>query len=124
MYVELTMTKKIKGTSSAWESGELGEDEKYAKKANVEESTLDEDLELQMISIRLQKSLIDDLKAFAKFEGLGYQPLIRRLLTRYVDSEKRMIANRCIAKELQEMEEKEDIKEQIDNQETRPRKTA
>jgi len=98
------MTKKIKSTPEAWETGELGEDEKYAKKVKVDENTLDEALELQMISIRLQKSLIDDLKNFATLEGLGYQPLMKRVLQRYVDGEKKRIANDCIADAIQQKE--------------------
>ncbi len=101
------MTKKIKSTPEAWELGELGEDEKYAKKAIVDEGVLDDALELQMISVRLQKSLIDDLKNFALLEGLGYQPLMRRVLQRYVDGEKKMIANKCIAASIQAQKEAE-----------------
>ena len=100
------MTDKIKGTSEAWESGELGEDEKFAEKANVTESDLDEALELQMISIRLQKSLIDDLKNFALIEGLGYQPLMKRILMRWIDGEKKMIANRYLAERKKAEEQK------------------
>lgn len=95
------MSDKIKSTPEAWESGELGQDEKYVKKADVDESTLEESLELQMISIRLQKSLIDDLKNFAQLEELGYQPLIKRVLQRFVDGEKKRIANQYIADKIQ-----------------------
>lgn len=101
------MANKIKSTPEAWESGELGEDEKHAEKAKVDENALDEALELQMISIRLQKSLIDDLKNFALLEGLGYQPLIRRVLQRFVDGEKKMIANQYIAATIQAQKEAE-----------------
>jgi hypothetical protein len=108
------MTKKIKSTPEAWELGGLGEDEKYAKKATVDESALDDALELQMISVRLQKSLIDDLKNFALLEGLGYQPLMRRVLQRYVDGEKKMIANQCIAATIQAQKEAEaEIKDEV-----------
>ncbi len=48
------------------------------------EAAIDEALGLQAISIRLQKDIIQKLKVFAKEEGLGYQPLIRQILTRYV----------------------------------------
>ena len=91
------MTNKIESTPDAWESGELGQDENFVQRADINESELDEALELQMISIRLQKSLIDDLKAFAKLEGLGYQPLMKRILMSWVDGEKKVIANRCIS---------------------------
>lgn len=46
-------------------------------------------MDLQIISIRLQKSLIDDLKDLAGEDGLGYQPYIRQLLTHHVRNEKR-----------------------------------
>jgi hypothetical protein len=36
-----------------------------------------------MISIRLQKDLIKELKFIAKFHGIGYQPLIRDVLGRF-----------------------------------------
>lgn len=48
---------------------------------------IDDALGLQPISIRLQKDLLDNLKALAKLNGLGYQPLIRQILTRWVDCE-------------------------------------
>jgi hypothetical protein len=88
------MTKKAKIESSpeAWESGELGQDEVYVKVANdINDLVLDEDLELQMISIRLQKSLIEDFKMIAKIHGIGYQPLIRQILKRFADSEKKCL---------------------------------
>jgi hypothetical protein len=45
---------------------------------------LDRRLGLQTISIRLQKSLIDNLKKLAEQDGIGYQPYVRQILTRYV----------------------------------------
>jgi hypothetical protein len=48
-------------------------------------------LELHPISIRLNKSLIEDLKMIADLNGLGYQPLIRQVLTRFTDCEKKKI---------------------------------
>ena len=49
-----------------WESGELGRDEEFVRKAQTSDDSLDEKLGLQMISIRLQKSLIEDLKDIAE----------------------------------------------------------
>ncbi|MFV2055893.1 MAG: hypothetical protein ACC707_05460 [Thiohalomonadales bacterium] len=83
---------KIEGTPEAWESGELGQDEKYIKiSQEIKQDALDESLDLQMISIRLQKSLIEDMKMIAKLNGLSYQPLIRQILTRFVECEKKQI---------------------------------
>ncbi len=39
----------------------------------------------------LQKSLIEDLKHIATLNGIGYQPLIRQILTRFADAEKKRI---------------------------------
>lgn len=83
---------KIVGTPEVWETGKLGQDEAYVRVAKeIGELSLDEDLELRMISIRLQKSLIDDLKWIAKIHGIGYQPLIKQILKRFTDSEKRRL---------------------------------
>lgn len=83
---------KIEGTSEAWESGELGRDEEFAKIASdIKDDVIDDSLELQMISIRLQKSLIEDMKMIAQIHGLGYQPLIRQFLNRIVECEKKRI---------------------------------
>lgn len=52
---------------------------------------IDEALGLQMISIRLQRSLLSNLKLIAEHHGVGYQPLIRDLLNRFAKSEIRNI---------------------------------
>lgn len=67
-----------------WETGELGLSEDHAEQVSGDfERTVDESLGLQLISIRLPRNLIDDLKFIAGREGLGYQPLIRRVLQRF-----------------------------------------
>ncbi len=86
------MTRKIPSTTEAWENGELGEDEEFVKLVEEDiEAQLDEALQLQLISVRLQKSLIEDLKAIAEIRGIGYQPLLRQILLRFVDCEKKTI---------------------------------
>lgn len=81
-----------------WESGELGRDERYVERATPElQKEVEESLELQMISIRLQKALLNDLKFIAEYRGLGYQPLIREVLLRFARGEMG-----AIARELQE----------------------
>ncbi len=85
-------SQKIEGTTEAWESGELGQDEEFVKvSADTNPDALDDSLELQMISIRLQKSLIEDIKMIAALSGLGYQPLIRQTLNKFVEGEKRTL---------------------------------
>lgn len=108
------MNDKIECTSEAWDSGELGRDEKFVKKADFDETAFNEALELQMISIRLQKSLIDNLKAFAKYHKLGYQPLMKIILQRWVDGELKTLGNQIMKERLQELEEQELVQAEED----------
>lgn len=80
------ITKNSKQKSqSKWESRELGASPEHVRVVSeTEASEIDDVMELQLISIRLQKQLIEDLKLIAKQEGIGYQPLIRQALTRFV----------------------------------------
>ena len=85
---------KIPGTEEAWESGQLGEDEKYAKAVDGNLTCqIDESLELQMISIRLEKGLIESFKMLGAFHGIGYQPLMRDALKRFADAEMKAIVS-------------------------------
>lgn len=92
-------TQKIKGTHEAWESGELGASSEHAKALSIKDTKADldlinEHLGLQPISIRLEKSLIEDFKAIASINGLGYQTLMRQALKRFADCEKKDILRR------------------------------
>jgi predicted DNA binding CopG/RHH family protein len=79
---------------------ELRLDEKYVQKAPAEyEVNLDNALELQMISIRLQKNLIEDLKTIAKANGIGYQPLMRDVLSKFARSEIQNIMRDAITRQ-------------------------
>ena len=82
---------KDKADIDQWESGELGRDEKFVRKSDSDRTKLDDKIGLQMISIRLQKSLIDDLKDIAELNGIGYQPLMKQVLKRFVDAEKKQL---------------------------------
>lgn len=87
---------KIPGTTEAWESGQLGEDANHARSASAETTQAIHDaLGLQMISIRLNKDLIDTFKCLAEYYGVGYQPLMRDALRRFAEGEMKqiMIAN-------------------------------
>lgn len=105
------MTKnaeKIEGTVEAWESGQLGRDVQYAKLDNsLSIKDLDDALELKAISIRLKKSLISDLKLIANNEGMGYQPLIKQLLERFVIGEFKRYAREGMADKLKSQEAEE-----------------
>jgi hypothetical protein len=70
-----------------WESRELGADALHAKPINSEsELEMDEAMGLQVISVRLPKLLIAQLKSLASEKGLGYQPYLRMVLLDHVKS--------------------------------------
>ena len=78
-------TKRVKDTEEAWDTRALGADEQYVVVADEShEAALEEALELQAISIRLPKDLIRNYKLIADFHGVGYQPLMRDILHRFV----------------------------------------
>jgi hypothetical protein len=79
------MPKQHRHSEETWESGELGTSEAFVRKVSPKRAkNIDDDLGLQMISIRLQKKLVMQLKELADDDGIGYQPFIRQLLTRGV----------------------------------------
>lgn len=94
------MTKtKVPGTVEAWESGELGESLEHARVASSEHTAEIQDAAgLQMISIRLPKTVIEDFKVISQFEGLGYQPLMRIALTRFAECEAKRLMREYAAK--------------------------
>lgn len=109
---------KIPGTEDTWDNRELGADEKFAKpfESNAsDEAAIDAALELQPISIRLQKTLIEDFKLIAQLTGVGYQPLMRQVLTRFVDAEKKRIL-REVACEVAKRKEEESVERDEDEQ--------
>jgi predicted DNA binding CopG/RHH family protein len=97
---------KIESTDEAWDTGELGRDEKHVRRSTPEqEALLDSALCLQPISVRLQKELIEQLKFIAKHHGIGYQPLMRDVLARWARTEMLAIAEQM----KQQLEAKETI---------------
>ena len=93
--LELTMTKtrKIESNDDAWETGALGQDEAHVKVSkSVNEEAIDKGLNLTPVTIRLQKSLVENFKSIAALNGIGYQPLMRQVLTRFADCEMKKIA--------------------------------
>jgi len=102
----MSSIKSVKETD-LWESGELGKDGEFARKSTSDSSQLDDKLSLQMISIRLQKSLLEDLKDIAELNGIGYQPLIKQVLKRFVNAEKKqMLREKATEQRNMEMNEK------------------
>lgn len=86
-------------SSDLWDNRELGASEDHAVKSDRDATLADDKLDLQMISIRLQKGLIEDLKNIAEIQGLGYQPLMKRVLKRFVDAEHKQMLNQQIAEQ-------------------------
>ncbi len=90
----MTKDKKVIGTDEAWESRSLGASLAHAKRVSPEiHQQIDEALGMQMISIRLNKELIDTFKMLGQFHGVGYQPLMRDALTRFADAELKSIVS-------------------------------
>ena len=78
-------TKKIDSTDEAWDERLLGASEEHVVVAGVDHgAALDDALGLQSISIRLPKQMIDQYKLIAHFHGIGYQPLMRDVMARFV----------------------------------------
>lgn len=83
-----------------WETGELGRSLEYAKVVDDErtETSIDQALSLQLISIRLEKGLIEAFKMIAsRNKNIGYQTLMRQALKRFAIAEIKRIANEMAA---------------------------
>jgi predicted DNA binding CopG/RHH family protein len=70
-----------------------------------ESPNLDEKVGLKPISIRFPVALLEDLKAMALINGMGYQPLIREICHRFVEAEKRAIAKDQALRRLEQLEQ-------------------
>lgn len=98
---QLASETLIASTDQAWDDRELGCSEAHVKVSDEHlEIEINDALELHPISIRLSKSLIEDLKMIADLHGLGYQPLMRQILTRFADCEKKRILQEVHSKEV------------------------
>lgn len=82
----------IKDNIDAWDDRALGAHEAHVGVADqAHEAALDDALGLQSISIRLPRGLINQYKLIAHFHGVGYQPLMRDVLARFVPGALRKI---------------------------------
>lgn len=71
----------------------------------VDESpNLDDKIGLKPISIRFPVPLLEDLKAMALINRMGYQPLIREICKRFVDAEKRAFARDLAVRRREELQ--------------------
>ena len=84
----MATTQKRRTRSDPWDDRRLGADERYVRVSPLSENALvDKALGLQMISIRLPVRLIEQLKVIALHRGIGYQPLMRDVLSRFARGE-------------------------------------
>nr|WP_324258296.1 hypothetical protein [Cellvibrio fontiphilus] len=71
-----------------WDNGTYGTSAEHAQISTaIDEESLNESLALQSINIRMPKDLLDDLKRIATINGIGYQPLMKQVLQRFVTCE-------------------------------------
>lgn len=95
--------------ADAWDNRELGASIEHVEVASDEEmAAFNDALSLQAISIRLQKKLIADLKSIADNYNVGYQPMIRDLLQRFVIAEKKQMLQIELNKITEEESKQED----------------
>lgn len=93
------MTKKIPGTDEAWDTGELGRSAEHATATSADmQAAMEASLGMQSISIRLPKQLIDAYKLIGAHHGIGYQPLMRDILQRFVPAGMREVLAHHAAK--------------------------
>ena len=105
----MTKHKRIPASDEVWESGDLGNDSKFAKVFEGDvQPQIDEALAMQPISIRLPKSLIETFKLLGQKHGLGYQPLMRRTLSRFAEAEMKLVLNEYIAEQRRTVEDTDD----------------
>jgi predicted DNA binding CopG/RHH family protein len=101
------MSKEIiPASDEAWENRSLGNDESFVKVVDeAREANIDEASGTQMISIRVQKSLIEDFKMIASLNGnIGYQTLMKQIMQRFVTCEKKRIFNELVSEKIKEQQ--------------------
>ncbi|MBW8371492.1 MAG: hypothetical protein K0M66_11065 [Thiobacillus sp.] len=98
------MNKTIASTDEAWDERILGADEAFVKVSEVDiDQEIDAAAGTQLISIRMQKTMIEDLKTISALNGgMGYQTLMKQILQRFIDGEKRQFWNAMVAEKLKE----------------------
>jgi predicted DNA binding CopG/RHH family protein len=108
---KMEQSDKYTANAEAWDSGQLGQDEQFVNRVDSKhEDSLNEAMGLQMISIRLPKKLIEDLKFIATAHGIGYQPLIKDVLCRFAQHEVNDIIKLILERNALEAREQEERK--------------
>lgn len=95
----------------AWDTGNLGQDINSAKSVELtpeQQQAIDDAVGLQMISIRLPKSLIDDFKFIGEANGIKYQTLMRQCLSRFAHTEMKHMARKAASTQKAARQEMDD----------------
>lgn len=89
-----------------WDEESLGADPGSMKVVDKETAArLDEEAGTQLVSIRMQKGMVDAFKAIAAAnKGIGYQTLMKQILQRFLDGEMRRVWNEHLAAKLAKAE--------------------
>ena len=111
---------QIIDNDDAWDTGALGRDEKFARLVKLtpeREAAIDEAVGLQLISIRLPKALIEDFKFIGASNGIKYQTLMRQILDRFANSEKKNMAKKAANAQIKASQKAaKTIQEQLDQE--------
>lgn len=101
---------KIRSSAENWQTGKLGLNHETAVVAGAKETAaIERAVGMQLISMRLPKTLIGTLKEIANHYGIGYQPMVRDLLMRFARSEIKII----LAARLEEARKAEDCESDL-----------
>ena len=118
---------EIIDNDDAWDTGALGRDEKFARLVKLtpeREAAIDEAVGLQLISIRLPKALIEDFKFIGASNGIKYQTLMRQILARFANAEKKNMAKKAATAQIKADQKaakttQEQLDEQLDQEHSR-----
>lgn len=95
----------VHAPDEAWDDRVLGADENFVKVVDADiAQSIDEAVGTQLISIRVQKSMIEDFKLIASLNNMGYQTLMKQIMQRFVDCEKKRIFRELVSEKLGEKE--------------------
>jgi hypothetical protein len=102
-------TSKIVSSDEAWDERGLGADPNFVRRSEgVDETRLNDAAGLVAVSIRLQKALIEDFRFIAELSGdIGYQTLMRQVLNRFADCEKKRILREVVEARREQKEREE-----------------
>ena len=85
---------RIEDTIEAWETGQLGADEAFAIPYNLtkeENNQIDEALDLEEVTIRLEQEVIEQYKLIATVNNINYKTAIRSIIKAYANFQAKSI---------------------------------